>query len=169
MAKIITLQILVDDDDEARIADGLNDMLRCAAQPVDPDDADARSWIVDWRLAWAADQLLAQPVSATIADAICNDTYSEGDAFQEQDVPLLPGFQYRLATLDAPAMDSLLVTVDSHLPPHEGGDLSVLLKRTHEGVIVDIWPAGLDGANECIATAAVAFSDVAAANQKIAA
>lgn len=68
MAKIVTLQILVDDDDESRIADALNDMLRSAAQPVDPDDADARSWIVDWRLAWAADQLLAQPVSAAIAD-----------------------------------------------------------------------------------------------------
>ena len=27
MAKIVTLQILVDEDDESRIADGLNDML----------------------------------------------------------------------------------------------------------------------------------------------
>ena len=49
MAKIVTLEILVDSDDESEIADGLNDMLRTAQIPVDPDDADARNWIIDWR------------------------------------------------------------------------------------------------------------------------
>jgi hypothetical protein len=90
MAKIVTLQILVDDD-ESHIADGLNEMLRTAAQPVDPDDADARSWIIDWRLAWGSGQMLLQPVPDEVADAICNDTYTEGDAFHQglcwRDIP----------------------------------------------------------------------------------
>ncbi len=78
MAKLVTLQILVDEEDESRIADGLNDMLREAAKPVDPDDADGRSWIVDWRLAWCDDQMLTQSVSEEINDAICNGTWPSG-------------------------------------------------------------------------------------------
>ncbi len=34
MAKIVTLEILVDSDNESEIADGLNDMLRTAQLPV---------------------------------------------------------------------------------------------------------------------------------------
>lgn len=159
MAKIVTLQILVDDDDESRIADGLNEMLRTAAQPVDPDDADARSWIIDWRLAWAGDQMLLQPVPDDVADAISNDTYTEGDAFPGQAVPLLPGFEYDLIATDPKAIDSLWITVPAHRPRDEGGDLSVLLKRTHEGVVADIWPASQQDSKEMLATAAAEYSD----------
>lgn len=165
MAKIVTLQILVDEDDDSRIADGLNDMLRTAAQPVDPDDADARSWIIDWRLAWAGDQMLLQAVPDEIGDAICNDTYIEGDAFPGQAVSLLPGFEYNLIATDPKAMDSLWITVPALLPADEGGDLSVLIKRTHEGAIVDIWPTNQEDGNECLSTAAAEFSDSSRAEE----
>lgn len=165
MAKIVTLQILVDEDDDSHIADGLNDMLRTAAQPVDPDDADARSWIIDWRLAWAGDQMLLQAVPDEIGDAICNDTYIEGDAFPGQAVSLLPGFEYNLIATDPKAMDSLWITVPALLPADEGGDLSVLIKRTHEGAIVDIWPTSQEDGNECLSTAAAEFSDASRAEE----
>lgn len=158
MAKIVTLQILVDEDDEARIADGLNDMLRTAATPVDPDDADARSWIIDWRLGYAGGSLMLQDVPAEIDDAICNDTYSEGEAFPGQSAPLLPGFEYSLSVSAPAAMDSLWITVPSCRPQDEGSDLSVLLKRTDEGLIVDVWPAGGEN-GELIASIGVEFSD----------
>ncbi len=163
MANIVTLQILVDEDDDSRIADGLNDMLRTAAQPVDPDDADARSWIIDWRLAWAGDKMLLQPVPDEIGDAICNDTYIEGDAFPGQAVSLLPGFEYNLIATDHKAMDSLWITVPAHRSADEGGDLSVLVKRTHEGAIVDIWPTSQEDGNECLSTAAAEFIDASCA------
>ncbi len=162
MAKIVTLQILVDDNDEARIAEGLNEMMRTAAQPVDPDDADGGSWVVDWRLGFSGGTLMLQDVSPEVEDAICNDTYEEGQAFPFQSASILPGFEYDLVVGDPSSMDSLWIGVPSGAAQHEAGDLSVLLKRTHEGVIVDIWPAnGEDG--ESLASVGVMFGDAASA------
>lgn len=162
MAKIVTLEILVDDDDESRIADGLNDMLRTAAVPVDPDDPDARSWIVDWRLGYGGGNLMLRDVPDSIGDAICNDTYSEGEAFPGQSATLVPGHDYALSVSCPDAMDSLWITVPSCRPQEEGADLSVLLKRTHEGVILDVWPAGVEDSNAPIVSAGVEFSDAVA-------
>lgn len=50
MAKLITLQLLVRDDDEQRIKDGLRDMLMHAQTPVDPDDLDAKPWLATWAI-----------------------------------------------------------------------------------------------------------------------
>lgn len=160
MAKIVTLQILVDEDDESRIADGLNDMLRTAAAPVDPDDADARSWIIDWRLDFAGGSLMLQDVPAEIDDAICNDAYAEGEAFPKQSAAILPGFEYDLVVAEPSAMDSLWIGVPSGAAQHEAGDLSVLLKRTHEGVIVDVWAASQED-GESLASVGVLFTDAA--------
>jgi hypothetical protein len=156
MAKLVTLQILVDEDEEGNITDGLNEMLRSAATPVDPDDADARSWIVDWRLAWGDSGEMILPVPEEINDAICNGTYSEGDAFPGQSVPLLPGFDYTLIASSPTAMDSLWIKVPALRPPDEGGDLAVQVKRTHEGVIIDV-RHGLDC--DLMASVACEFSD----------
>ena len=160
MAKIVTLEILVDSDNESEISDGLNDMLRTAQTPVDPDDVDARSWIIDWRLGYGGGLLRTQDISVSIEDAIVNGTYSEGDAFPSQSVPLHPGFEYSLLATDAKAMDSLWITVPALCDKTEGGDLSVLLKRTHEGAIVDIWPAKQEDQAEILSTAAAMFADV---------
>ena len=55
-------------------------------------------------------------------------------------------------------MDSLWISVPSGAAQDEAGDLSVLVKRTHEGVIVDIWPAANED-GECLASVGVMFSD----------
>ena len=159
MAKIVTLEILVDSDDESKIADGLTEMLQTAQLPVDPDDPDARSWIIDWRLGVCGNQLRLQPIPPSIADAIVNDTYSEGDAFPSSAAPLHPGLEYELLATDTKAMDSLWIGVPSLCDHQEGGDLSVLLKRTHEGVIVDVWPASQDERSEILSSAAAMFAD----------
>lgn len=159
MAKIVTLEILVDSDNESEIADGLNEMLRTAQLPVDPDDADARSWIIDWRLGVCGDQLRLQSITPSVEDAIVNDTYSEGDAFASTAAPLHPGLEYELIATDPKAMDSLWIGVPSLCDREEGGDLSVLLKRTHEGVILDVWPASQEEHGEILSSAAAMFAD----------
>ena len=159
MAKIVTLEILVDSDDESTIAEGLTEMLQTAQLPVDPDDPDARSWIIDWRLAVCGNQLRLQPIPPSIEDAIVNDTYSEGDAFPSSTAPLHPGLEYELLATDPKAMDSLWIGVPSLCDHQEGGDLSVLLKRTHEGVIVDVWPASQEEQSEILSSAAAMFAD----------
>jgi hypothetical protein len=50
MAKVITLQIIVRDNDEQRIEEGLKDMLTAAQSPVDPDYADAQPWLATWSI-----------------------------------------------------------------------------------------------------------------------
>lgn len=49
MAQVITLQILVCDDDTRRIEEGLKDMLAAAQSPVDTD-ADAQPWLASWSI-----------------------------------------------------------------------------------------------------------------------
>lgn len=49
MAKIITLKILVRDDDTQRIEEGLKDMLAAAQSPVDPE-ADTQPWLAGWSI-----------------------------------------------------------------------------------------------------------------------
>ena len=49
MAKVITLQVLVRDDDTQRIEDGLQDMLAAAQSPVDPD-AEDQPWLAGWSI-----------------------------------------------------------------------------------------------------------------------
>lgn len=78
MAKIITLQVLVDEDAEGTITNKLLGMLQAAATP---DAGEAYGWLVDWKLlsdGW----LIKSDVPAEIHDAICNETYVAGDAFE---------------------------------------------------------------------------------------
>jgi len=56
-------------------------------------------------------------------------------------------------------MDSLWIGVPSLCDRQEGGDLSVLVKRTHEGVILDVWPASQENHGEILSSAAAMFAD----------
>ena len=160
MAKIVTLEILVDSDNEAEISDGLNEMLRTAQLPVDPNDPDARSWIIDWRLGVGTGQLRLQSIPPSVEDAIVNDSYIEGEAFPSTAAPLHPGLEYELLATEPKAMDSLWIGVPALCDKGEGSDLSVLVKRTHEGVIVDVWPASMEDQNVAVLdSAAVMFAD----------
>lgn len=161
MAKIVTIEVLVDSDDESEIADGLNEMLRTAQIPVNPDDIDAQSWIIDWRLCVCGNQMRLQAIPPSVEDAIVNDTYTEGEAFPASVAPLHPGLEYALIATAPKEMDSLWIGVPAHCDRLEGGDLSVLLKRTHEGLIVDVWPANQEDQSEILSSAAAMFADVA--------
>lgn len=169
MAKIVTLELLVNSDDESEIADGLNDMLRAAQSPVDPDQDGITPWIVDWRLGYCGGQLRLQSLPAFVDASVAKGDYAEGDAFPSSSVPLHPGFEYELAVADPKAMDSLWIGVPSLCDKEEGGDLSVLVKRTHEGVIVDIWPASQEDGDESLASAAAMFSDAPRTEEEAAA
>ena len=73
-AHIITVQILVDEPDEARIYDGLNEMFRTAQERVD-EYSDEGPWLVDWSFSDLA------VVPDELGDSISNGTYVEGEAF----------------------------------------------------------------------------------------
>lgn len=98
MAKIVTVQLMVDDDDEQRIAAGLNDMFQAAMQPVDPDQ-DKYGWLLDCRLTDKAGNLCMTDVPAEIADAVVNETYEPGDAFAGGEISLAQGLALDLAKL----------------------------------------------------------------------
>ena len=100
-----------------------------------------------------------QSISPSVEDAIVNGTYSEGDAFPSTAAPLHPGLEYELIATDPKAMDSLWIGVPSLCDREEGGDLSVLVKRTHEGVILDVWPASQEEQSEALSSAAAMFAD----------
>ena len=159
MSKLVTVQLLVDSDESNAIADRLHRMLREAAHRASPGDDTAKSWLLDWRLTWGAGecvQLLVQDPPPSVTEAVANRTYCQGDAFHGHDVQLLPGVEYAMIASGPKAMDYLWLTVPSLRPEGEGGDLTVSIKRTAEGVIVDVCSSN-DGA--VLDTAACEFSD----------
>jgi hypothetical protein len=74
MAYLVTVNILIDESDASRVVDGINDMLKEAQEPVEDG---GESWIVDW--SFDSVDLGAEELN----DTICNETYSEGDAFRD--------------------------------------------------------------------------------------
>lgn len=50
MTRVITLQLLVRDDDEVRIEEGLREMFTVAQTPVDAEDEDLRPWLASWSI-----------------------------------------------------------------------------------------------------------------------
>lgn len=75
MAYIVTITLLVDEPDTVMIHDSLSDMMVQAQSAVDPEDSNETSWIIDY--------LIGKPyaVPEEVNDAICNETYEEGDMF----------------------------------------------------------------------------------------
>ncbi len=75
MAHIATLKILVDEPNQAAVYDGINGIL-WNAQLGGPNGED-RDWVVDWKF----DSV--EPVNESLNDSIANETYAEGDAFDD--------------------------------------------------------------------------------------
>ncbi len=71
-----TIKILVDEAKEAVVYDGLYEMLRIAQEPVD-EDSDETPWLLDWKV----DSV--DPTNESLNDSIANETYAEGDAFND--------------------------------------------------------------------------------------
>jgi hypothetical protein len=75
MAYIATVKILVDDNNESVVYDGINEILR-DAQMGGPN-GECQDWVVDWKF----DSV--EPVGEELNDSIANETYEEGDAFAD--------------------------------------------------------------------------------------
>jgi hypothetical protein len=73
MACVVTIKVLVDEPDPARLMDGLEEMMQAASTPIEEDGA---PWLIDWNID------LETPVNDAIDDSIVNDTYVKGDAFK---------------------------------------------------------------------------------------
>ncbi len=79
MAFIATVQILVDEPTAAEARENLEQLFESArVTSVDQTDDD-RNWLVDW----VFDEVYA--AGEDVDDAITNDTYEEGDAFEGMD------------------------------------------------------------------------------------
>lgn len=66
MAKIVTVSLVVDEDNDDIIERGLSVLFEHAE----------RDWLIDWRYTDST------PLPVALADAIVNDTYGPGDAFE---------------------------------------------------------------------------------------
>lgn len=75
MAKLVTIQLLVSENDESDIIDGLNDVLRTITHPMGSGCAEG-SFILDYTV-----PSRARDVPAAIEDSIAAGTYAEGSAF----------------------------------------------------------------------------------------
>jgi hypothetical protein len=75
MAKLVTIQLLVSENDESDIIDGLNDAIRTITNPMGSGCAEG-SFILDYAV-----PTRARDVPAAIEDSIAAGTYAEGSAF----------------------------------------------------------------------------------------
>lgn len=84
MAKVITLQVLVRDDDTQRIEEGLQDMLAAAQSPVDPD-ADTQPWLAGWSIK------SIDPVNEVVEKAMAAGVEDLGSLLEQQFVICFAG------------------------------------------------------------------------------
>lgn len=75
MAKLVTIQLLVSENDESDIIDGLNDALRTIVHPMGSGSAEG-SFILDFTV-----PSRARDVPTAIEDSIIAGNYTEGSAF----------------------------------------------------------------------------------------
>lgn len=136
MAKVVTLQILVDLDDESEIADCLNEVLRPLQRSFQEPGCESKSAVIDYKLGDGNGELYVTNVADSVENAICNETYSEGDAFSVSDRTfLLPaGKSYNLGA------DSLWVNAHPHDKSAEG--VALYIHRDSFGVCVEAFAIG---------------------------
>lgn len=80
MAFIATVKLLVDEPTVEDVHENLERLFESAqVTSVDQVEDDDRSWLVDW----VFDEVYA--AGADIDDSLTNETYEEGDAFEEMD------------------------------------------------------------------------------------
>lgn len=79
MAFIATLQVLVDEPTEEEARENLEALFESARVTSMEQQEDARHWLVDW----VFDEIIA--AGDDVDDALTDDTYEEGDAFESLD------------------------------------------------------------------------------------
>lgn len=136
MAKVVLLQLLVDLDDESAIADYLNEMLRPAQRSFQDRGCESQSAIIDYRLADGNGEMYIANVPQDVEDAICNETYLEGDAFGGEDrcFVLANEKTYGLGA------ESLWINAHPHGRTRDG--VALYIRRDVSGVCVDAFDIG---------------------------
>ena len=71
MAQLVTVRLLVDDDDQDRIEGGINEMLSLASEPIDPEAE--QGYIL------ASEIGRIDPAASELEDAATNGTVTHGD------------------------------------------------------------------------------------------
>ena len=77
MAYIATIKLVINEFDERRVIDGLNDMMRNAQSEVDDDLEGENHWITDWAISQV------DPAGDLIEKAIATGKYEDGYAFKD--------------------------------------------------------------------------------------
>lgn len=136
MAKVVTLQILVDLNDESEIADCLNELLRPTQRSFQQLGCESDSAVIDYKLGDGNGELYIANVPQAVDDAICNETYSEGDAFGVEDRTfLLPaGKSYNLGA------ESLWINAHPHGKSADG--VTLYIHRDTFGLSVEAFAIG---------------------------
>lgn len=168
MARIVTLQLLVEADDDTAAANLIDRALQPLMQQYVPD-----SRLIDFRLYGIGIDTLQPYVSrvdpATDAAVASKTRCTMGLCFPTMQMALPIGRTFAMAhdptgEAQREGNDRLYVEVFAHpepdFPVGAPGSIDVHLNRTHEGVIVDLYAAGT---NRCIGTTCAEFSDASAA------
>lgn len=91
MAHLVTLTLLINDDNDGHVCDGVNEMLRTAQQPIEQG---GDFWLVDWSL----DNV--RPTLKELDKSLTKGSYAEGDlqrdwvAFSAKEAATDPGSNY---------------------------------------------------------------------------
>lgn len=176
MAKIVTVQLLVDAVSDAGVEEAIRAILESQRELYWNTDAEGN--LVDFRLHGEGrnEGLYASDLDPAIEDAIVNATYQPGDAFRSPGMVLPSGKDYALGQT-TPAVrgengDSIWVAIAPAEPlsdAHEGatGAIALQLKRTHEGVIVDAYTHETPY-SQALGSVAVEFADAVPAQPAVA-
>lgn len=160
MPRIVTLQLLVEADDDASAVNVIDRALQPMMQQRLPD-----SRLIDFRLYGIGDKAL-EPYVAT---AVIPEPYTSGAGFPTMQMAL-PARSFAFpqdptGQAQRDCADRLHIEVfapnDPENPPGVTGNMEVQINRTHEGIILDVW-AG----DQCIHTAGIEYSDAAAAQEE---
>lgn len=148
MAKIVTVQLLVNDEDD----DKIETVIEAAMQDV----VGHHSTVLDYRLkdSGGDNELYLSPVLPEIQARIDRGIYAPGDVFKTPAFSLPAGKDYdwpedRNADKQRECIDSIWISIPPPSPVDfdvEGvtGTLSVYIKRTWEGAFIEVTARGCE-------------------------
>lgn len=136
MAKVVTLQILVDAESGSDAENVLNKLLEPLKGSYRHDGKQCASRVIDYKLADGNGEIYATPVLAEVDDAISNKDYVDGQAFREPDSHLeLPnGHTYNIGA------GSLWLNASTHGQSTSG--VTLYVRRDFHGVTVTAYKIG---------------------------
>ena len=136
MAKVVTLQILVDAESGGDAENALNELLGPLKDSFRRAGKQSASRVIDFKLTDGNDELYATPVLAEVDAAISDETYVDGQAFRAPDNHLeLPnGHTYNIGA------ESLWLNATMHGKSTSG--VTLYINRDFHGVTVNAYKIG---------------------------